>query len=836
MDFPPQVVIMAGGAGTRLRPLTVNRPKPLVPVGNRPILHHLFDRIRAAGIAEAVLTTHYLAEEIEAACGDGADFGLRLHYAHEKEPLGTAGSVKNAEPFLKDGTLVVLSGDALTDLDLNRALAWHRERQAMVTLVLKSVPNPLEFGVVITAEDGRVERFVEKPNWAEVLSDTVNTGTYLIEREVLERIPLGEPCDWSRDVFPALLAEGKPVFGYVMPEYWSDIGTLQHYREAEETMLSGTTGLQLPGVEIEPGVWVDEGAFVHRHAQLIPPVVVGRDARIKSGATVGPFSSVGAGVVIEEDASIEQSMIYDNAYIGKGATVFGAIVGSRVTMKRESRALEGSVIGDRSLLDAGSTVRPRIKIWPDKIVDRGSTVTLSVVASQRWHGSLFRDLGVAGLSNIEVTPEFATRFGLALGSLLPQHSRIVTARDSARSSRMVKRAVTAGLLSTGCDVVDLQRVPIPVTRYYTKVSGATAGISVRKLPSNSRVTVMELLDEQGGYASRNLERKVESLFFREEFRRIDSDELGVIDVQAIATERYQEEFFHHVPEPAGDSPPRLVVDYGFSTISPIYPTMLGTLGVDTLSINAFNDARQAPREPRQIGEHLDNLADLMRRLDYDFAALFTHEGERLIIVDDLGRVVTGHALFAVMAQLESEFAPELRIAMPLNAPQRFEEALSRKVEIVRTRPEVRELMTAAHEQHVDMAGDEGGGFIYPAFHGGFDAMLALARLIRLLQRKGTRLSELVDDLPAFHLAYAAVDCPWDAKGAVMRALTEKTRPGQSTELMDGLKIFDEHHWVYVQPDAFEPMIHIYVESPDGQVSQRLAREYQLEISGFRERL
>src|ERR1700754_620771 len=229
---------MAGGEGTRLRPMTANQPKPMLPVINRPIMEHVLRLLRRHGLTETVVTVQFLAALIRNYFGDGEELGMSLYYATEDMPLGTAGSVKNAADRLRDDRFLVISGDALTDIDLTDMVRFHKENGALVTIGLKRVPNPLEFGIIIIDEDGRVQRFLEKPTWGQVFSDTVNTGIYVMEPEVLERVAAGANVDWSSDVFPALLAEGAALYGYVADCYWEDVGTHESYLKAQADMLS----------------------------------------------------------------------------------------------------------------------------------------------------------------------------------------------------------------------------------------------------------------------------------------------------------------------------------------------------------------------------------------------------------------------------------------------------------------------------------------------------------------------------------------------------------------------------------------------------------------------
>jgi mannose-1-phosphate guanylyltransferase/phosphomannomutase len=220
-----KAVIMAGGQGTRLRPLTSNQPKPMIPIVNTPCMEHIVRLLKDHGFTEIVVTLQFMPEEIQDYFGDGSDWGVSIGYSIEDAPAGTAGSVKLAEEHLEGERVLVISGDALTDCDLSRVLEFHENNGAEATMVLKSVENPLDFGIVITEEDGRISRFLEKPAWGQVFSDTVNTGIYVLEPTALAEIPSEGEYDFSKELFPKLLEAGRPLYGYVTEDYWEDIGT-----------------------------------------------------------------------------------------------------------------------------------------------------------------------------------------------------------------------------------------------------------------------------------------------------------------------------------------------------------------------------------------------------------------------------------------------------------------------------------------------------------------------------------------------------------------------------------------------------------------------------------
>jgi len=309
-----KAVIMAGGEGTRLRPLTVNQPKPMLPMMNRPMAEHIVALLRAHGFDEIVVTVGFLANTIRTYFGDGSEFGVRIIYATEATPLGTAGSVLNARDELNERFLVV-SGDVLTDIDLTELVKYHESSGAVATLALKAMENPLEFGIVITDEDGRVERFLEKPTWGQVFSDTINTGIYVLEPEVLDHIPVGVASDFSGEVFPAMLEQSMPLFGWVTDRYWEDVGTLDAYLRVHEEALDQKVHVDFDAFSLRPGVWVGEGAEIDPTASIVAPALIGANCRIGPGVHLGPYCVLGSNVRVRDGADLQRCVAQDNCYI-----------------------------------------------------------------------------------------------------------------------------------------------------------------------------------------------------------------------------------------------------------------------------------------------------------------------------------------------------------------------------------------------------------------------------------------------------------------------------------------------------------------------------------------
>jgi mannose-1-phosphate guanylyltransferase/phosphomannomutase len=324
-----KAIVMAGGQGTRLRPLTLTRPKPMMPVANRPVMAHILDWLKAHGFSEVLITLHYRAEDIRRAFGDGRSLGLKITYRVEEEPLGTAGSVKFAEDWISGEPFLIASGDALTDLDLSSLLRRHRETGAWLTLGLKQVQDPSEYGVVALDGRGRVTRFQEKPGPGRAFSNLANTGIYCVEPEVLSRIPTGRPYDWSRDVFPQLMAEGLPLFGHGLDGYWCDIGSINDYRRGQRDALEGAVRVTLPGEPVRPGIWMGPNVRIAPGAVIEGPVLIGAGCRIERDALILPGTVLGEHSIVRAGACVWNATLGADCEVGPGAVVRDCVIARR---------------------------------------------------------------------------------------------------------------------------------------------------------------------------------------------------------------------------------------------------------------------------------------------------------------------------------------------------------------------------------------------------------------------------------------------------------------------------------------------------------------------------
>ncbi len=814
---------MAGGEGSRLRPLTSNQPKPMAPLVNLPMMEHILSLLRTHGFEEIVVTVAFMANAIRTYFGDGSEFGVRMVYATEEQPLGTAGSVRNAMAQLDDPFLVI-SGDVLTDIDLTKIVSFHEQRGALATIGLYSVEDPLEFGIVITHEDGSVERFLEKPTWGQVFSDTVNTGIFVLDPQVFGFIPADRPVDFSSEVFPALLEAGKPIFGAVVDGYWEDVGTLDAYVRAHKDVLDGKVAVDIPGFALQDGVWLGEGAEVHPDATVVGPAVIGENCRVEAGARLGEYTVLGGNVRVRAGADLERVVVHDNAYLGPGVRLRGTVVGRACDIRSNARADEGVVLGDEIFIGENAHVSAGVKIYPFKTVEAGATINSSIVWESRGARSLFGRDGVAGLANVDISPELATRLALAYATTLKKNATVITSRDSSRSARMLKRAMMAGLNAAGVNVLDLEVASVPVTRFQARQPVAAGAVTVRLVEGDTQSVVMRFFDGNGLDLSETGQRKIERLFNREDFRRALPAEIGDIGFPPRALEHYSTALDATVDvELIRQHRFKVVVDYGYGSTSFVMPNVLAKLGADVLAVNPY--ASTVGILDYRSSVHAEGVAALVRASGAHLGAAIDPDGEHLILIDDEGRLLSHtEGLLALLVLVRDHVVGD-RVALPVSVTSHAAEIVGASgIKVQLTKMSTPALMDAASESGVGFAASLDGGYILPGFLPAFDAAATLVKLLELLARHDVRLSAVVRDLPQVHMAHETVVTPWEQKGMVMRSLVEHSKD-RELELVDGVKVLHDHGWALALPDPQEPITHVWAEAGSGTAARQLAQEY-----------
>ena len=833
-----RAVLMAGGSGTRLRPLTCDLPKPMVPILNRPIAEHIINLLKRHNIKEIIATLYYLPDVMRDYFQDGKDFGVEMTYAvEEDQPLGTAGCVKNIQQWLDD-TFVTISGDAITDFDLQAAIAFHRAKKSKATLILTRVPNPVEFGVVITDEDGKINRFLEKPSLSEIFSDTVNTGTYILEPEVLDYLPENEESDFSKDLFPLLLEKGEPMYGYIAEGYWCDVGHLEAYREAQYDALDKKVKLDFAYAEKSPGIWIGNNTYIDSTATIESPALIGSNCRIGARVRIEAGTAIGDNVTIGTDADLKRPIIWNGATIGDEAHLRACTISRGTRIDRRAQALEGAVIGALSIVGEEAQIAPGVRVWPSKRIESGAILNINLIWGNTAQRNLFGQRGVSGLANIDITPEFAVKLGASYGSTLKLGSTVIVSRDQRSVSRMVSRSIIAGLMSAGIDVQNLEATAIPIARtMMTNLLGVSGGIHIRLDPSRPDYILIEFFDKQGISVSKSKEKKIEGAYYKEDLRRVSIQEIGNVTYPGGVAEIYSRTFEKHLNiEAVRSSGAKIVIDYVYAVSGAILPQLLAKFGCDAVVLNA--SLRQTAISSIEKEILLDQLGQVVEALKANLGVQVSANGEQFILVDESGLPIRGETLTALMVNTIFTANPRSTVVVPVHASSAVEQIARRHDgKVVRTKVNPTALMEASRTHPSVVLGGSGDmGFIFPQLHPGFDAMFGIAKLIEMLTIQERSLADIRSDLPnVCHKSYA-VRCPWKVKGALMRHLVE-THATENLKLTDGVKIVNPQNdnWVLILPDAGEPLVHIFANSEDRNwVDEQLAK-YRQQVQKFVDR-
>jgi mannose-1-phosphate guanylyltransferase/phosphomannomutase len=782
----------------------------MVPVMNKPIMEHIINLLKKHGITEIGVTLMYLPQKIMDYFGNGSSFGVKIHYFIEDTPLGTAGSVKNAEDFL-DGTFIVISGDSLTDMDLTKAVAYHKSKNSKATLVLTKVDAPLEYGVVILDGNGAVTGFLEKPGWGEVFSDTVNTGAYILEPEVLRYFAKGVKFDFSQDLFPLLLDGRQPMFGYVMSGYWCDIGDLRAYLQSHYDILEGKIHVEMDAREVKQGVWVGTGTVIDEGCEINGPCVIGRNCRIGRGAVIENLTVVGNNNVIEDEVSIKRSILWDSNYIEYRSEIRGAILCNRVSLKRYASLFENAVVGDSCVLNERTIVKPNVKIWPQKIVDSMTIVDRNIIWGARHAKSIFGENGLSGIINVDISPEFATRLGAAYGSIFKKASKVVVSSTTSNSARMFKHAFVSGILSVGVEVFNLSSLLTPISRHAINFLPVEGGIHIKLSEDNPNKLRVDFMDSKGASISRLTERKIENAFFREDFRRCSGEEISRLNNITDFSSYYVRSILNEIDVSSiRDRAPKVcIVSPSDFVISVVVP-MLTDMGCKVASFSSANL------------DSVQEIVEEIKKTSAEFGAFIDSNGEMLVLVDKNGSVVKDDLFQVLTSLIIFKSMPGTKVIVPITAPSVIEELASRyRGHVLRTKTSPQAVMEKMlnHDLLKSKNRENWNQFLL-----NFDALAGLGKVIEYLCVHNTSLTDTIGEIPCFYISKKKIFCPWELKGKVMRRLiTENSE--ENIELLDGVKFISKDGWALVLPDADMPLFRVYSEGETPRAADEISEKY-----------
>jgi mannose-1-phosphate guanylyltransferase/phosphomannomutase len=824
---------MAGGFGTRLRPLTCRIPKPMVPMVNRPMMEHIIMLLKEHQITEMVVLLFHQAESILGYFKDGTDFGVKMEYIRPDADYGTAGAVGMARDLLKE-PFIVISGDLLTDFDLSGIVEFHNRKKALATITLTRVANPLEYGIVITDQDDRIVRFLEKPTWGQVFSDTINTGIYILQPEIFNLIPIKKEFDFSKDLFPLILSQQKPLYGCITNGYWRDIGNISEYRQAHLDALKGEVRVDIEGERLNligKDIWVGKGSNINaKNTRLTGAVIMGQNVTVGQGTHLHDVV-IGDGCKIGENAFVEHSIVWSGCSIGDKARVEEAIVCDRSEIGNQAVIEQNAILSSQVKIGNQAHVSANVKIWPGKSVDDQAVLTSSLIWGDRWLKEFFAGPRVTGLANMEMTPEFAAKLGSAYGALLGKGSVVLTSRDSHPVSRMINRALISGLLSAGVKVHELRALPIPIVRYQLKTGGDQGGLHTRKSPFDPKMVDIIFFDKDGKDLPAGKIKNLERMFLREDFARAEPEDTGVIEFPHRVMEGYREGLLSYIDTQAiREAKYKVVIDYAYGAAAGIFPSILGDLGIEVVALNAFENPEKLTKSGDDFINAQQRLSQMVQSIGADVGFLLDSGAERVYLVDERGRIMDEDLALATVTLLVMKSRQIKELAVPVTASRSIEELAEKyQVKVKRSRIDNRSLIEEAAGETVGFVASRRGGYIFPDFQPAFDAMLSITKILELMAATGSKMGALASEIPQSHMVKKNIPCPWSKKGQVLRNLMEQTKDHKEKQFIDGIKLFYGRDWVQVLPDPNRELFHINAEADDHEKAQKLVDEYTSKI-------
>ena len=829
-----KAVVMAGGFGTRIQPLTNSRPKPMLPIINKPMMEHTMMTLKDLGITEFIVLLYFKPEIIKDYFGDGSDFGIKITYVVPDDDYGTAGAVKLGEKFIGDENFIIISGDLVTDFDFQKIFDYHKQKQSKLTITLTSVDNPLEFGVVIANEKGKIEKFLEKPSWGEVFSDTINTGIYIIEPEILKYIPSHENFDFAKDLFPLLMRQGIDLMAGYAEGYWRDVGNPESYRDVYDDILTGKVHMNIAGkkTKFPDGVLYSHTKYdLDKSVEIIGTVILGENVHLAKGVKLNNVV-IGDNVSIGKDSKIRNTVMWNNVNIGAKAMMDGCVICNDNTIGKNVTVKAGMILAEGCEIGQLVTVEKDVTIWADKMIEDAAIISHSLILGNRYKNSIFENGMVVGQSNVELSCEMATKLAEAFGAQLPVGSTVLISRDYHKNSRMLKRAFLGGLLSSGVDVIDYSDIPSPVLRCNLLAhENYTAGVYFNQKLDDPTSTVVTFFNNEALRVNNEVSKKIEKAFFKEAFRRVNYSKIG----QIFESDHEKE---YHIYKNGIETllqshtfkcvDCRIAVDMLHGMAGEVFPDILNDLGVENIMFNAHPDESRLANISALEKQSNDDMSAVVKALKLNAGFLLYPYGQRLDIMCDEGTILGKQtALYVVLTLLDMEAKAsgvKKKVFLPTWAADLV---YFDSLDISRGKYAN---FKAAEMKAYDLVATGEGNFAFTEFATHRDSMYATLKILEMMLIHDVKLSELIAALPKFYYNISRASCTQALKGKMMRMFLEDAK-GKKSSTLDGVKIWlDKNDWILMIPDQYNDHLNLYIQAENDTKGEEILATYSAKIA------
>ena len=828
-----KAIVLAGGFGTRIQPLTNSIPKPMLPILNRPMMEHIIVKLRdELNITQIAVMLFFKPEIIKNHFKDGEDWGVEITYYQPDDDYGTAGAIAFARDFL-DETFIIVSGDLVTNFDFKKIKAFHEHKKSKLTITLTSVENPLQFGVVIANKKGEIEKFLEKPSWGEVFSDTINTGIYVLEPEIMDYIPFGENFDFAKDLFPKLMRENITLWGCSMQGYWRDVGNPESYREVYKDIYKQEVLLPFKGTkQVTPTaiIYTQEGVEIDPKVRLKGIVVIGKNTKIYEGVTLENVC-IGSCSKIKKHVELIDCVVWNDVSINTKTKLKNAVICNNNRIEEEVKASLGVIIAENCEINKKVSFERDVVIWPNKIIDEKSVVSQNIIWGDKYKSSIFQSGRVIGRTNIELSSQMAAKLAESFGSILPIGSNVYVSRDYHKSSRMLKRAFLSGMLSTGVNVFDVENVSSNVMRHsLANNDEIIAGIHIRQSVINESETEMIFYTNEALPMDTNLAKSVERIFFLENFRRVHYNQIGDIYTNNNIVQTYVEDISQQIDTMAlQNNHIKIATDIMFGSTSNIYPKIINELGIDSIILNAYKDDKQLQKIPSIIQKSHHDVGKIVKYLNLDCGFLIYPNGQKLQIVCDDGQLMGDYiALLVILDLLEKTTTQNVKVFLPAWAPDFIE---YKNLEITRAKLEN---FRGTQLNEFDLIANTDGHYAFTQFGFTSDALYVSFKVLELLSKSQLKLSQIVQDLTPFSFRGENVACKSTLKGKMMRKFLEEAQDKKHST-QDGVKIWlNKKEWILMVPDQHREFLNLYIQAKNVENANKIFEKFYKKIEKWKD--
>ncbi len=664
-----------------------------------------------------------------------------------------------------------------------------------------------------------------------MFSDTINTGIYLIEPEILDFIPKNEPFDFSKDLFPTLMSEGISLYGYDAKGYWRDVGNPDSYREVHNDIFDSKVNYGFEGKKTEypDGVlYTQDGKL--EDVEISGTVVLGKNVKIVKGTKLQNVV-IGDNVKIDEECKLKNSIIWKDVKIGKKCIFDNVVVCSNTKIDDLVKAKAGAVIAENCKIGKFTVFEQDVTVWPDKVIEPASIVTNNVIWGEKYKNAIFRHGIATGKTNVEIDCEMSCKLGEAFAALLPEGSKIVVARDNHPSSRMLKRAFVGGVLSNGIDVIDLKDFPVPLMRFKIfQDDELNGGVYFRQSVLDPSEVEIFLFNSEGLRINNEEAKAIEKNYFKEKFRRVDYQDIGYLrdevshkqDIKTLYLNKLRSVIDHKIIK----NEFKTIIDLTWGMGKDIYPDILKFLEIENILLNNYHDIVKLSNFPHFEKECKKNMSILIECLHINAGFIIYPHCQRLNIVADDGKVLDkteGLMTVLFLMNLEAKYKNiKYKVFLPVWAPDMLDKKFDN---LLITRGKYANFKTSEFRQY-DLIATLDGNFAFTEFTLHRDAIFASLKIMELLSRHKVKLSQIEKDIDSFYYKTINIPCPQIKKGHIMKKFLKYAKNYKYSDL-EGVKIFEsDDEWVLMIPDQYSEVLNLFVQAEDNERGEMILEKYK----------